>query len=193
MQSGGDLEGRGGGVLSEVALIVITALVTSGLSTVFSYYKEKKFASIKYTEKVFVELYLPLYKFLQEAEIDPMVGYIGLSESNFWRFKEIIDEKPELIDPKLDAHVNKIIEEIHVENSQERKQKDYFYGYKFYDESFGLYFYVVKSFNITRKSLGLPYDKHYASLWSFAYRFIRRIKRKRRNKKLIKNLVVKNI
>ena len=176
--------------MSGVELIIIlgTAISTSFFSTVFSYYKEKKFASVKYTERVLEELYIPIYKFLEEAAPDPMVGYIGMRENEFWRLKELIDEKPELIDPNLDAQLNKIIDEIYVENSQERNQENYFYGHKFYDRDFKLYFYVVKSFNTTRKSLGLPYDKHYASFWSFVYRFIRSIKRKRRNKMNALNL-----
>ena len=134
-----DCRGCGGkrwGVLSGIELIIIlgTAISTSFFSTIFSYYKEKKFASVKYTERVLEELYFPIYKFLEEAAPDLMVGYIVWKIKNFGDLKNLLMK------------------------------------------------------NQTRKSLGLPYDKHYASFWSFAYRFIRSIKIKRRNKKTMLNI-----
>ena len=86
--------------MSDLSKIVITAAATLfSAIIVFSmgYFKDKKFANSKYTERVLINLYIPLYKLLEIFEYDSYVGYIGISKQQLWLVKEIIDENPELV------------------------------------------------------------------------------------------------
>ena len=181
--------GRAGGrVLNEIYIIFITALVTAFFSTVFSYYKEKKFASSKYTEKSLTELYVPIYKILNGG-VDPFAGYLYIDETQLSLIKEIIDDKPELVDPRL----NKIVEDYHAQayaNISRVFEEQIPPQYMKYDEDYKLYTYILYAFNKTRKSLGLPYDKKYSGIFSIVFRGIDRIYVYYRNKKYWKNFRV---
>lgn len=169
--------------MSDIWKIVVTSLITAGATNYFGYIKERKFASSRYTEKVLVNLYIPVYKLLESFSYDPYVGYVGMSKDQFWELKEVIDKNPELVDPKLETFIYNIIGDIY-----NVYQDDNFQGYGIYDKNGDLYNYVMKSFNITRKSMGLPYDKYYASRLSFFYKVIRNIKNKRTFKRVMKNI-----
>lgn len=176
--------------MNEIALIVITALVTSGLSTIFSYYKEKKFASAKYTEKVLVDLYIPIYKYLSKTP-DPTTGYEGINEAQFNFILKIVEDNPELIDPRLNKYVYSIKEDIYINSYNNQDYEDYRQDYIMYDSDGEMFDYVLKAFNITRKSLGLPYNKRYASIWAFVYKLNEKINLKRRIRRMKRRFKIK--
>jgi len=84
--------------------------------------------------------------------VDPLDGYQGISGSQFRKIKNIVDEYPELCDPKLDQLVWSIEEDMRIE------AHNYNYSHDSYDENRKVYYYVRYAFNKTRKRIGLPSD-----------------------------------
>lgn len=168
---------------------MLTSIITSGTTTYFGFLKEKSFSNTKYTERVLTELYIPIYKILNEHSI-PMIGYYGIDENQMSDIKVIIDRNPELVDPKL----NKILEEymeIAFFNVSRVYEDQISPKLMRYDENLKLYTYILFAFNKTRRSLGLPSDKRYNSkisiLYIFLYRVYRNFKRKKDLKKFGQN------
>lgn len=170
--------------MNEIYIIVITALVTAFFSTIFSYYKEKKFASSKYTERALTELYVPIYKILNDCS-DPLAGYLFINETQLQLIKEIIDNKPELVDPKLNKIVDKYYTLAYINISRVYEDQIPPQNMR-YDEDYKLYRYVLYAFNKTRRSLGLPFEKKYSSNFSLIYKGVDKIFIYYRNKKILK-------
>lgn len=132
--------------------IFITAIITAGATNLFSYWKEKRITSSKYTERVLVELYIPILKIIKER-IEPGFGFEGLNEDQIDELIKILDEKMELLDPELEGIIYSYKE------TQYHNWQGANYHYEKEDER--LLAYMLYAFNKTRKSLGLPYENKY--------------------------------
>ncbi|UQD52325.1 hypothetical protein C0971_10105 [Bacillus methanolicus] len=139
--------------------IFATAVLTAAASSLFGFLKDKKVASSKYTEESLRKIYVPIYKILME-NLNPMDGYEGIASRQFYRIKEIVNEHPELCDPKLDSIIWGIDEDIRFQ-SMNYNHNDNNLEYELFDENRKLIDYVLHAFNKTRKSLGLPADRLY--------------------------------
>lgn len=136
----------------QVLLSGVAAAVTS---TILSYFKEKKFASSKYAERVLTELYIPIYRMLRE-DVLPGDGYEGLNMDQVNRIDNVAKKNPELTDPRLDEIVNAYMEVLTSPNYPFVDELEHVF-----DQDRKLFTYIMIAFNRTRKSLGLPYDKDY--------------------------------
>lgn len=154
---------KNGGVIvtwEQFLTIFLTAIITAGATNIFGYWKEKRISSSKYAEEVLKRLYVPIYKILVEGVI-PGDGYQGIDEDQLDRIKSIIDDNPELTDPKLDALIYGYLEDAYWNLNRlyvDQKNPEYV----IYDSDRKLLDYILISFNKTRKSLGLPHDRTYA-------------------------------
>lgn len=169
--------------------IFSTAVITAMASNLFGYFKDRKFATSKYTEDTLIKIYVPIYKILTER-IVPGDGYDGILESQLIEINKIIGNHPQLTDPRLSNIVYSYIEDIyHNSNPNYNPQTS---EPIIYDLDRELLDYILISFNKTRRSLGLPSDITYAYplllnliKWKsiFTKRRIRRIIKRREKKK----------
>lgn len=137
--------------------IFSTAVITAGAANVFGYFRDRKNVSTEYSERVLKELYVPIYKVLT-GRIIPGDGYDGIDEKQLVAIKEIIEENPELTDPKLDRLIYVYIEHSYFNWKSSNRNDDYY----IYDSDRKLLEYILISFNKTRRSIGLPSDLNYA-------------------------------
>lgn len=139
--------------LSQFITIFITAVITAACTNIFAYLKDKKFASSKYTEKVLTEFYVPIYKIVTK-DFYTGKGYDGLYPSEIIAIKKLVDEKPELADPVLDRIIGSLSEDaFRIQGTTPEGQEP-----NKMDEQGVLLNYILKSFQKTRKSLGLPHE-----------------------------------
>ncbi|MEI2338931.1 hypothetical protein FA002_02245 [Priestia megaterium] len=138
---------------SQFITIFLTAIVTAGFANIFGYWKDKRVASTKYIEKVFTELYLPIYKIVDQ-KVNPIDGFEGLDEHDIEALIAILKDKPELFDPKLEKIIYRYYE-------KEYANWQYGENRSFHENDTELLDYVSIAFNKTRKSLGLPYEVKY--------------------------------
>ncbi len=182
MHIGSKLDKRGE-LRMEFWKIFATAVITAAASNAFGYFKDKKFASSKYTEDVLTKLYVPIYKILTDNLV-PGDGYDGINAGQLDIIQQLIKDNPELTDPQLEKLVYGYLEDDY-HNQLESINNDY--NNFIYDEDRKLLDYVLISFNKTRRSLGLPYDLKYASpivvkskLWFKDIRYKQRRKKMKR-------------
>lgn len=164
--------------------IIATAIITSIATNYFSYLKEKKFATSKFTEKVFLELYSPLFKKLESFSYDPIVGYEGMYVDQYREISRFIFEKLDYADKDLLNIINNLDVTLHYLH-REYDDPD---NRMLLDDKYELYNHVAKSYNILRRSLGLPYNKFqiYKNRWYI--RIFLNYKHKRFSKKMRVNL-----
>lgn len=167
--------------------IFFTAILTAGFTNLFGYLKEKRVASSKYTETVFKDLYLPIYKIIY-SRVNPYDGFEGLEEEDIDELIKVLENNPELFDPKLQKILYRFYEKSYINwkfNEHESFSKD----------EKELIEYMEIAFNKTRKALGLPYDRKYAypillklMIWKNDFKNARKIKRKIEKYKKEQNL-----
>jgi hypothetical protein len=166
---------------SQFITIFFTAVITSATTNLFGYWKEKRTASSKYTERVLTELYIPILKII-ESKVEPGMGFEGLDDDDIDKLIRILKDKPELFDPKLE----KIIYSYYEMSYDSWKYNKHF---SYFENDRKLLDYVYIAFNKTRKSLGLPYEKKYAYPWILQFQ---RWKKDWMSKRRIKKAIKKN-
>lgn len=169
--------------MGEMINIIVTSIVASIVATSLSYLKEKKFATSVYTEKVFVELYSPLFRKLEDFSMDPRIGYEGMDLQQFREVSNLINNKLEYADKKLLDIISEIEIIVYYLHDQLIDDETKF----LLDDKFILYNHVSKDYNILRRSLGLPFDRFQIYKGAWVVRKYTNLRNERLFKKMMKN------
>ncbi|MCK0470399.1 hypothetical protein [Halalkalibacter sp. APA_J-10(15)] len=157
--------------------IFLTAIITAGASNYFSYIKEHKVRTSKYTERVLTELYVPIFKLIL-SRTNPHDGFEGLDDDDVTGLVDLFSKNPELFDPELEQIINSYYEISYINWKYDEHEN-------FYECDKKLLNYINGAFHKTRKSLGLPNDYKYSSS---IYSIYNKIKTNYRHKRKMKRL-----
>ena len=147
----------------EVLKILITVVLTSGLTYYLGVHRDKGTRIFENSTKLLDEVYEPIMR-IMENNCFPAEGYDGISESSAIEIVEIIRTHSHIVDKELVRYAWALGEDIHFTS-------DYGGSYYAYDGNRKLLNHVDHMRNKLKKKLNRPYDPS-------AFKLRRRMKNK---------------
>lgn len=170
---------------SELFNIVITALLTTFLTSIAYHLKVENEKKYEHNFKALQLVYNPIIKVLDHS-IEPGIGYEGFDYTHLSHIEEIISNNAIYVDPRLEAFIWGFREDA--------RYRDL--NYYLFDENGRFQYYVNKTNHKLRKKVKLKYEKKYVGtgvLTSYIMSKFKRLnsKRKRAFRKLKSKMVKK--
>jgi hypothetical protein len=134
------------------SLTALATVVTAVFTYVTTVRKERKAQVNTHRLEILQKVYTPIYRVIMDG-VYPGDGYEGLTNSQLNKIYDIITERLELVDPRLEQLVWSLKEDQMLEGRQFEENIG-----PYLDEDREFLDYVEFRYNDLRKSLGLPYD-----------------------------------
>lgn len=134
----------------DILKIVITAILTSGLTYFLSSLKDRKNRAYENRTKLIDEVYDPIMRIIDRT-VDPLEGYDGLSANEVNKIIEIIDSHSFIADKKLIDFSWDFKEDIYILGSNNS-------GRNCFDNNRFFLDYIENEYNKLKKRVNRPYD-----------------------------------
>lgn len=160
--------------MPEILKIVVTAVLTSSLTYIFTFKKDKDEKVFRVNKELLDDVLKPIIKILNNSVI-PGEPYEGLSIDEIKEVIDILDNNLPIITPKLESFSSKFREEIMINSYENSSRHD------IYDFDGKFMKYINYEYNKIRKKLYLPYNKShflYYKIYKYILSMYRKMKRK---------------
>lgn len=138
----------------EIFKIIITAVLTAGLTYWFSFKRERGEKKYKINKEILDKVYDPIIKIINQSAI-PGEEYEGLGKLDIDAILDIIESNNLIVEPKIESFAWGFKEEISYNcYSSSNIMQD------IYDEDGKFYKYINLRYNYIRKKLYFPYKRN---------------------------------
>ncbi len=138
--------------ISEILKIVVTAVLTSSLTYIFTFKKDKDEKIFRANKELLDEVFKPIIKILNNS-VFPGDCYEGLSIGEIQKIIDILENNLPIIEPKLESYILDFKEEIMINSYENSSMHDiYDFDGKFKN-------YIDYEYNKIRRKLYLPYSR----------------------------------